>query len=566
MHKDVSARVYAVWVLVCALGYLALQLLYLHHLPLTTDEFDGALDVFRLRDEVPYVDFKPYKTVLGYYSQLPPLLLGSDVWSSMLNVKYALAGLNTVLTLLAAWLARPLSSRLALALALPCWLLMSNWLERSSELRVDTQTAWPGLFALLVLLRGRSVLAGLLCALSFLISQKGVYFIAGSGCALLAGVAVRQDKRAALADGIRFTLACVTPIALYFAFFSLLESAAATTRVMFMSHNAIAFTDIYPNIRKFWRQTLTQNPGFYALAALGLIALAVRTAQGFLRRDPSEARVRDTQLFAYGAVLTAGFIWHKQPWPYFFVLLAPTAFVLCASAVDIIGRASATRAGLAACWTGLTIPIALSLAFCAARVPVITRESQAYQRHMIELASALVGETETYLAGFDILFDRAQSPQALRRLSIGTRRALERAPKEKVDAMLDELKAKPPKVLIRNERFNGIPKRVKRYLQDNYMPFWGNLELYAPRITRAARIDLAFAGAYRVELEGAGKMINIDGRELADGAVIELTRGEHAVEAAQRGRLVWQPPQPIKKRLDPRFKKRGELIGKNYNR
>jgi hypothetical protein len=566
VQKDVSARVYAVWVLGCALGYLALQLLYLRHLPLTTDEFDGALDVYRLRDEVPYVDFKPYKTVLGYYSQLPPLLLGSDVWSSMVNVKLALAVLNTALTLLAAWLARPLFTRLALALALPCWLLMSNWLERSSELRVDAQTAWPGLFALLVLLRGRAVLAGLLCALSFLISQKGVYFIAGSGCALLAGLAVRQDKRVALADGVRFTLACLAPIALYFAFFSLLESAAATTRVMFMSHNAIAFTDIYPNIRKFWRQTLEQNPGLYALAALGLIALLTRTARGVVQRDASEARVRDTQLFAYCAVLTAGFIWHKQPWPYFFVLLAPTAFVLCASAVDIIGRASTTRAGLAVCWTVLAIPIVLSLAYPAMRVPVVTRESQAYQRHMIELASALVDETETYLAGFDILFDREQSPQALRRLSIGTRRALERAPEAKIDAMLEELKAKPPKLLVRNERFNGMPKRVKRYLQDNYAPFWGNLELYAPRITRAATIDLAFAGAYRVEIEGAGKTIEIDGRELSEGDVIELTRGEHAVEAQQRGRLVWQPPPAIKERLDPRFKKRGELIGKNYNR
>jgi hypothetical protein len=566
VQKDVSDRAYAAWALVCALGYLALQIVYMRHLPLVNDEFDGAYDVFRLRSEIPYVDFAPYKTVLGYYIQLPPLLLGSDAWSGMFNVKHSLAVLNTVLTLLAAWLARPLFSRLALALALPCWLFMSNWLERSSDLRVDTLTAWPGFFALVFLLRGRAVIAGLLCALSFLISQKGIYFIAGSGVALLAGLAVKQDKRGALADCLRFAIACAAPIALYFALFSLLASASKTTRVMFMSHNAIAFTEIYPNIRKFWRQTLTQNPGLYALAALGLVALLMRTVRGFLQRDASQAHARWTQLFAYCAVLTASFIWHKQPWPYFFVLLGPTAFVLCASAFDIIGRAATSRLGLAACWAVLAVPLVLSLAYPVLRVPVIVRESQAYQRHMLELACALVGEADKYLAGFDVLYDRTQSPRALRRLSIGLRRSLDHAPDEKIDAILEELRTHPPKVLVRNERFNGMPKRVKRYLQENYAPFWGNIELYAPRFSRRPSIELAFDGTYRVEIEGSGKQIKVDGRELVEGELIELARGTHALEAAPRGRLLWQPPAAIKKRLDARFQKRGELIGNAYNR
>jgi hypothetical protein len=285
-----------------------------------------------------------------------------------------------------------------------------------------------------------------------------------------------------------------------------------------------------------------------------------------LRRDTGAAHVRHTQLFAYCAVLTAGFIWHKQPWPYFFVLLGPTAFVLCASAFDIIGRATPNRIGRAACWTVLAVPLVLSLAYPVRRVPLIVRESQAYQRHMIELGSALVGEADTYLAGFDVLFDRTQSPRALRRLSIGLRRSLDHAPDAKIDAILEELKSNPPKVLVRNERFNGMPKRVKRYLQENYAPFWGNIELYAPLLTRKPTIELAFDGTYRVEIEGTGKKIKVDGRELAEGDEVALSRGRHTIEAAHRGRLRWQPPPAIKARLDPRFQKRGELIGNAYNR
>jgi hypothetical protein len=558
--------VYAGWVIACALGYLALQTLYLRHLPLLMDEFDGAYDVYRLRSEVPYLDFAPYKTVVGYYLQLPALLLGSDVWSGLCNVKLFLAGLNTVLTVLAAWLARALFSRMALALALPCWLFMSNWLERSADLRVDTLTTWPALFALLCLLAGRPVQAGLLCALSFLVSQKGIYFIAASGMALLAALAVRSDKRAALGDGARFAIACTGPIAAYFAVFSLIATAAKTTKVMFLSHHTIALTEIYPNIRKFWRLTLTQNPGLYALAALGLCALGARTAAGFVDGAASESRTRTTQLFAYCATLTAAFIWHKQPWPYFFVLLGPTAFLLCAAAIELLGRAGTTRLRLAAGWAVLSVPLVLALAYPVRRVPVILRVDQAYQQHMIELVSALVDEGETYLAGMDVLFDREQSPRPLRRLSIAQRRRLEHASAEEIAAMLDQLKTAPPKVLVRNERFNGMPKRVKRYLQDNYAHFWGNLELYAPRFSGTKPVALVLDGRYRVALPGQEAKVMIDGRELHDGEVIELTKGTHTIESTQRGRLHWQPPPAVTARLDPRFKKPGDLIGDGYGR
>lgn len=552
MQRELSERAYAAWALFCALGYCALQIAYLHHLPLVTDELDGAYDVYRLKSQVPYLDFSPYKTVLGYYLQLPALLLGSDVWSGIFWVKYELVVLNTALTLLAAWQARPLFSRLALALALPCWLLMSNWLERSSDLRVDTLTAWPGLFSLLCLLKGRPALAGLLAALSFLISQKGIYFIVASGPLLLLGARSPEGRRAI----VRFGVACLGPIALYFGAFSAIASAAKTTKVMFLSHNAIAFGEIYPNIRKFWRMSLLQNVGLYSLSVLGMIALAAK----------SKGDLQYRRLFAYCATLAALLIWHKQPWPYFFVLLAPSAFLVCASAFEIIGRAETTRPLRIAGLVVLAVPLLLALAQPIPRARLILRESQAYQRHMITLTAALVAGGEPYLAAMDLLYDRTQSPRALRRLSIGTRRNLEHAPREAIDAILSELRDKPPRVLVRNERFNGMPQRVRRYLQSNYVRFWGNLELYAPRIPRGRSLELVLDGRYRVDLQSKAGTLQLDGRTLQDGEIVELSRGRHKLEPSARGRLLWQPPPEVTALLDPRFKKPGELIGNAYNR
>ena len=55
---------------------------------------------------------------------------------------------------------------------------MSTFLERAAELRVDMLTSLAGLVSFVLLLSRRYALAGLACGLSFLISQKGVYFFA----------------------------------------------------------------------------------------------------------------------------------------------------------------------------------------------------------------------------------------------------------------------------------------------------------------------------------------------------------------------------------------------------
>ncbi len=559
----------------CSLGYLAIELVYFKRLPLVMDELDGAYDVYRLRDQIPYRDFKPYKTVLGYYLELPPLLLARDVWSGLMNVKIWLAVINAACMALAAWLASETFSRASVAFALPCWVLMTTWLERSSELRVDTLTAWAGLFSLLFLLRGRAVLAGFLAGLSFLISQKGAYYIAASGPALLLPLALPERRREALRDLVRFGTACALTIGPYLLFFSVLASPEKTAHTTFTSHNAIVFKQIYPNIRKFWRQTLALNPGFYALTVLGLCALFVRSIQHFVRREQDETALRNLRMLAYGVTLAAGGIWHKQPWPYFFVLLIPTAFLACVAAFELLApwrlpwRAAPAAQRVLGSLSSVVLAgsLVLAIAFPIGRMPVILRESNAYQRHMIALASALVREGEHYFAGMDVLYDREQPSKRLQRFSIMRRAELEKAKPDALAKVMQELKQAPPKLLIRTERFKGLTPGIRKHLKDNYAPFWGNIELYAPRSAAGTRsIELAFAGAYRVAIEGKGEIALIDAREARDDEIIELQAGAHSIAAPRFVRLVLQPPPEVKRLLDPRFKKRQDLFPRAYDR
>jgi hypothetical protein len=51
------------------------ELVYVARLPLCEDEFSYAWTLHRLPGRVPYRDFSPYRTVLGYYVYVAPMKL-----------------------------------------------------------------------------------------------------------------------------------------------------------------------------------------------------------------------------------------------------------------------------------------------------------------------------------------------------------------------------------------------------------------------------------------------------------------------------------------------------------
>lgn len=561
---------FVAWVLFVASAYLAVQYLYIRRLPLVMDEFDGAYDVYRLRREIPYLDFFPYKTVLGYYFQLPPLALAPDVWSGLLATKFTLAVANAVSMVAAALLAARRFRPGAVALALPVWAAMSNWLERSSELRVDALTALVGLFGLVALLSGRGVLAGILTALSFLVSQKAVYFLAASLVALAFAWLANPPRGPAFRRLLRFAVGYVALVVPYLAVFSSLASWRRTTSGTFLAHRAIAFSEIYPNIRKFWAQSIDRNPAFYALALLGLCALGVRAFRAWQRRDGSGALDRDIALFAYAWTFAAGMVWHKQPWPYFFVLLAPTAFFLHVVLFESAGRA--LHAVVSGRWARMGIGGALGLAVLAVavlapaqRVRAMLRYDNGYQRHMVEITHALLGPEERYLAGVDLVFDREQAASLVRRMSHSRRVHVKTLPRAAIMSAALELRARPPKLVIRNERYRSFPFPIRRFLETHYADFWGNIRIYAPPFqARSREITLAHPGTYRVVTDDTTHIL-IHGQWVAAGATVSLPVGRYALRATSTGRLKLTAPE-VQSRLDRRYRRIRPLFPAIYSR
>ncbi len=541
--------------------YLALGGLYVARQPLVMDEFQGAAAVDRLADELPYRDFRPYKTVLGYYLQLPFLALGGDVWSSILAAKAAMLGLNALAIGAAAWWLRRRHRPAAVLLATLALVLMSTFLERSAELRVDMSTAWLGLASLAFVLAGRAWPAGVLVGLSFLVSQKGVYFgVAGGAVFAWQWLAGSRD-RAGFGRCLAYGSGGLAVLAAYTLLWTSLASWSALVEATFFSHGGIAFGKLY-SLDQFWLQTMRRNPWFWGAAALALGGI-------FARRGAGDEGARERALGLYAAVLWALCLWHKQPWPYFFVLLIPTLWVLLVAFCDAeLGRPVPARPGQTAGGTGWSWPFlagfaVLAVALPLSRVPEVLQRDNGFQANQVRLAERLLGPGETYLAGLALVYTHRQAPGTLGWLDVPKLRQLETAKPADIAKLAVDLRAAPPKLVVWNYRLAGLPDRLKRTLDELYLPFWGAVNLYAPAgDAKTTQLELGYDGTYVVFAPRATQL-EIAGRTLGPGESITLTRGPQSLRATGPFRLGLRPSSENLP-LDPAYQKPRPLFENVY--
>jgi len=508
-------------------AYLAISVAYALRLPMIMDEFQGAHVVHRLSDEIPYRDFIPYKTVLGYYLQSFFLSLGTGLWEKMVSVKIGMA-LVTALSLAAVSLAlrRWLSER-AILLSLAMLAFHSTFLERSAELRVDMLTGLAGLLGLTALLGGNPFLAGLLTGTSFLISQKGAYFVIAGGVA--AFFVIRDPAKRRLASHwITFWLGSGIVLALYLATFATVSDLDTVFRATFIAPSRVAFEDLYQIRLQFWLQTLRRNPAFYAwsAAALGLLAL-------------SAGHWRNRLLFAYSSVLTILAILHRQPWPYFFVLWLPTLFVMNAAGLDLLRDRLSPRRYRLACALLIVTAVALPLT----RLPLVLQRDSTAQRRTIEIANRIMSHEDRYLAGMEMIWTRTQHPPELAWLDAPALAALASAPAAEVGQLVEKLRVSPPRLLILNYRLLNLPESVRQHLVSSYSHRGDCVYVYAPPFEPGG-IELGIDGSYRLESRGA---MRIGPAWVRPGDQVDLAAGTHYTDAVDPFRLHLIPeeePEP----------------------
>jgi len=532
-----------------SLLYFGIQLVYIPSLPLVMDEFDGANEAYQLLQVTPYQDYRPYKTVLGYYLQLPPLLVSSDPWTGLMASKVWLAAINTAAIFAASLTLAALFSPASALVGQLLLICMSTFLERSSELRVDMLTAWFGLASFLLLLNRRWLVAGAVAGLGFLVSQKGLYFILSANAAAAAFWWFESRDRRTFRDMVVLNAGTAVVIAGYIAFWGLLSSPWAVFSATFLSHGNIVFNDFY-ELEGHWTRTLTKNPFFYWGALTGIAGLAAARWRGL---------VGGTHLMTavYAGVLFALCRWHKQPWPYFFVLLIPTLMVVHVAVAEVVIRHRA-RLRIAG-----ALVLVLGVAWPFSYMPGIVSRDHAYQRHVIRLASAMLGEGETYLAGNDLIYTRHQAHPALRRLGAAHVEAMRTWPRDRIDTLIAEIEAARPKLIINDYRMRGLPGPVQRYFDTRFDFLWSSVRGYAPLVnTNEREFEIWFDGDYRVDTPEGLAVIN--GSRVEPGTTLTLQRGRHRNESTGPVRLRLHPPG-FEDHADPQMQRRQALFTGVYD-
>ena len=178
------------------------------------------------------------------------------------------------------------------------------------------------------------------------------------------------------------------------------------------------------------------------------------------------------------------------------------------------------------------------MTFPLSRLGVTLRRDNAPQRAAVELAHALVGEDETYLAGVDLLYDRRQAPQALRFLDNNLQIRLHHAPPAQLAGTARAIATAANKTVVVNEQLSALPSPLLRVIRGRYAPLWGNVWIYAPAVL-PGRFALEHDGTYELQPLGAAGVVRIDGVVVAGS--LALARGAHTYAGAAPLRLKLQP-------------------------
>jgi hypothetical protein len=365
--QSMPTRYFIAGLIGLGLFYLGFELFFNRYAMLSVDEFWFAHRIYQYRDGLPYRDFAPYKTVLGYYLLLIPLLFSDGILTTLIFTKQVIALINTCILLGSSlWLTR-FFSRSAILTSLSLLVSAEIVLSYSTNIRVDLLGYWFCFFSLLFLLENRFLIAGLLLGLGFITTQKALWYIFASNCALGTCWLASSRRTKTIWQGLQFNFMIVCVIALYVAFWSWLVDGKTVVNSVFYEASVMYHLDWYESARSlFWMAITLYNPLLFLLWPLTLLSVAVTY---------DDDNTYDHRLFVvtYAIVILLCLIPYKQVFPYYMQVTIPIFFTLYAAfftwlfAIFQPARSLTILIGKSGLWLLLTLYIAgiifISLAF-----------------------------------------------------------------------------------------------------------------------------------------------------------------------------------------------------------
>lgn len=588
-----------------SLAYFCLSVFLNAHTMISIDEFWYAHRIYQYRSGLPYRDFSPYKTVMGYYILLLPMLLKHGYLSTLLLLKNTLSLINASGFFIGAvWLSRHFTKR-AVILALLAVIFSETVLAYATQIRVDILAYWFALFALLSLLDKRVVTAGFLLGIAFTISQKVIWYWFASNVGLGLCWLVLERDFAHFKKIVVYNFVVLAIITLYFVAWSWVSSARIVWDSVIGEASIMYHLDWYVRARElFWRIILTLNPFLFLLAPTTLVSLVTYNGVDARKRlfivptaltillclvpyDQVFPYYMQVTIPAFLLLYTSFFAWlialaqapmpvrsvpvmlallsfsaamiiahvlrFHLPLPYLMLLMFPLGIlVLLSPAKAKLRSLILTLLVMTGVFVGGIYPLSIY-------AENVWQENPRYQQANLTLALDWLQGGGGYLAGVELFYGIDQPIAGLRHL-IGPAIDFLRKPtpllakvmtasqyEDKtatLSRVITDLNTSQVAFYINNYRIQALPPALKHALAERYLHWWGSLYTYAPHITsHNTRFELAFTCPYRI-LTRANSVV-IDGQRYHANEIVQLVQGMHRNASESDFRLQRLPPTNV---------------------
>lgn len=399
-------------------------------------------------------------------------------------------------------------------------LSFSNFMERIFRTISEPLAVFFATAALLAILRGRAdsrrslIIAGVLSGLSFLATQKSVYFNFALGFALVADAALARRYGDGIFRGVWLVVGWALPIVTYCFVFGGSHPGPIAERLFFgplwvLSPQVAAE---YGGLRHFVLQTLERNAFLYAICFAGM-------ALGLIRIHKLDQRRRIALIFT--TVIAVLVFAHDQPWPYVFIMALPFMALWVLEPFD---PTAVNRSYLRIGWIVLILAVAASFA----RNLLYLQHDNRDQMELIGRAESLLAPGDRYFDGIGMLPNRFEPST----LWLARHSVLETLREGKDSEAYKILSETPPKLIIWSYRMDAIEPVVAPLIHDSYVKVAPNIRLAGRRLRAGepTRFDVPIPGRYRLYNE-VGQPIEgklVVGGNLVD-APVNLTRGAKLV-------------------------------------
>jgi hypothetical protein len=428
---------------------------------------------------------------------------------------------------------------LAIILVLLCF---SNFMERVFRTIAEPLAVFFAVAALLVIVRGQAdrsrtlFVAGLLSGLSFLATQKAVYFNVALGVALLADAAVARRYFAGMRRGVWLVLGWGVAILAYCFAFGGFDPLPVAKSIVFGPVEVATRGGVeYGGLRRFVLQTLVRNPilYFFCFAGLGL---------GLAKLGSLNGPKRIALLFS--AIITALVFAHDQPWPYVFLMTLP---FLALWSLELLDRVSGNPRQLRFAVIALATAVALSF---VSNIRYF-RFDNASQLELVTRAEALIRPGQAYFDGVGMLPNRSEPTTlwldryyVLATLREGKRSEVYRA-----------LTRNPPKIILWSYRMDDISPVVGSLIRDSYVRVAPNIRMAGRelRLGEEETFTAPIAGAYRLYNDSGEPLdgqVEVDGELLASPIQLDVGTKVVTLQTGPRNALLL-PEGPYRGVLSP---------------